>query len=118
MSVLDRQKTCARLLIRLSVGCIFVSEEIQKVRFADQVGAARFVIGRWWSHCRVDADSLGIPAASIAVAGLTFLSGVTVAMVMTETHNQGLAKGVREGPPPSKHFTNWFGAMTTGSPSL
>ena len=32
------------------------------------------------------ADSLGVPSAIIAVAGLTFLSGILVAGVMAETH--------------------------------
>ena len=35
------------------------------------------------------ADSLGVPCAIIAVAGLTFLSGILVAKVMAETHGPG-----------------------------
>jgi MFS family permease len=35
------------------------------------------------------ADSLGVPSAIVAVAGLTFLSGLLVAGVMAETHGLG-----------------------------
>ena len=38
------------------------------------------------------ADRLGVPSAIIAVAALTFLSGVLVAKVMTETHSPRFAK--------------------------
>jgi len=44
------------------------------------------------------ADSLGVPSAIIAVAGLTFLSGVIVAKVMAETHSPVLAKRWWNGP--------------------
>jgi MFS family permease len=45
------------------------------------------------------ADSLGIPSAIIAVAGLTFLSGILVAKVMAETHSPGSCEAAVEHPP-------------------
>ena len=45
------------------------------------------------------ADSLGVPSAIIAVAGLTFLSGILVARVMAETHSPGSCGVALEGPP-------------------
>ena len=44
------------------------------------------------------ADSLGVPSAIIAVAGLTFLSGVIVAKVMAETHSPGPCEAAVERP--------------------
>jgi MFS family permease len=45
------------------------------------------------------ADSLGVPSAIIAVAGLTFLSGILVAKVMAETHSLGSCEAAVERPP-------------------
>ncbi len=56
------------------------------------------------------ADSLGVPSAIIAVAGLTFLSGILVAKVMAETHSPGSCGG---GTTTScEHSTDPFRAMT------
>lgn len=56
MSILDRLvRTCApsaTLLIRLAVGCVFLSEGIQKFLFPDQVGVGRFA-------------KIGIPAPDV-----------------------------------------------------
>jgi len=56
MITLDKQlrsrAPSATLLIRVAVGCIFLSEGIQKFLFPDQVGAARFL-------------KIGIPAPEV-----------------------------------------------------
>ena len=71
-TILDNSKTIAPVLVRLIVGCVFLSEGIQKFLFPETLGVGRFI--------RIGIPAPGVMApfvgATEVVCGLLVLVGL------------------------------------------